>query len=662
MVLGLVTIAVLAGSFLQVNPPAPPAITQQPTRVEDKPSVDPPSEDTALSRAIAESIYRNLRHDVHYVGDAQCTECHEEICGTYHQHPMGRSAIVAGSDPLEQYGPDSKNPFRVGPYELTAVNSENGMMHRMSAVLADGSAMPPLEVPVQIAIGSGTRGRSYLTIDGEYVWQSPISWYSTNQRWDVSPGFDLGYATQRPIVSECLYCHVQQYDAIANTVNRYREPIHSMQLSIGCERCHGPGQLHVDERRSDASLNNTQHGDTQHGDAQHGDIDTSIVNPAHLSDSLQMSICAQCHLSGRERVVRRGRSENEFRPGLPFEQFATAFLAHPDAPFRNKAVSHFDQSVLAKCRTAAGSQLLCTSCHDPHRSPEPELAASFYNQQCIDCHVDRGCSAPVETRQAKGDSCIDCHMPKSSSSNIPHTSLTDHRIRRDPNAPDAKGSFDVSDIPLILYAREGLADPEIDRDLGIALSRFAAKQSVNSAFRKEALEKARVKLTDALRRWPDDVDAWLALSETEKWSGNMPAALTAAQNGLQQVPDNEDLLSQVANLADAANQPELAWNMLNRLLVMVPSSHDYLAKRMLTGVTLGNWEQAEKDCRELLRLNPLFPSARLVRAMTLFGDGQKAEARREIDAALALATTPAQKGTIQSWFDRFVAWRSKFDE
>jgi Flp pilus assembly protein TadD len=83
---------------------------------------------------------------------------------------------------------------------------------------------------------------------------------------------------------------------------------------------------------------------------------------------------------------------------------------------------------------------------------------------------------------------------------------------------------------------------------------------------------------------------------------------------------------------------------------------------MFTAVTLGRWDQAEEDCRELLSINPLFPTAHLVQAMRLHGDGQRAEAKREVNTALELATTPAQRATIQSWFDRFVAWRAKLDE
>ena len=48
----------------------------------------------------------------------------------------------------------------------------------------------------------------------------------------------------RPIEPDCLYCHANRFEAVAGTINGYRRPIFH-GLSIGCERCHGPGGLHV---------------------------------------------------------------------------------------------------------------------------------------------------------------------------------------------------------------------------------------------------------------------------------------------------------------------------------------------------------------------------------------------------------------------------------
>ena len=100
-------------------------------------------------------------------------------------------------------------------------------------------------------------------------------------------------------------------EAVRGTVNVYKEPLIASQTSIGCERCHGPGDLHVSERLV-AKPKET--------------IDTSIVNPRHLAPDLQESICQQCHLQGQERVRRRGRDESEYRPGLPFASFVTTFV------------------------------------------------------------------------------------------------------------------------------------------------------------------------------------------------------------------------------------------------------------------------------------------------------------------------------------------------
>jgi tetratricopeptide (TPR) repeat protein len=239
--------------------------------------------------------------------------------------------------------------------------------------------------------------------------------------------------------------------------------------------------------------------------------------------------------------------------------------------------------------------------------------------------------------------------------------LTDHRIKRDASQQENPTAFSVSDIPLIVYSSDGLAPDEVDRDLGIALSRFAARQAPASPFRKEALGNSKTKLTESLKRWPDDSDAWLAMSEVEKMNGNMQQALNAAEKGLLTSPNNESLLAQIATVSDATGKPERALLALNALVALVPTSHDYRTKRMLTSVSMGDWDQAEQDCNELLRINPTNPTAHLVLGMSLYGNGKQSEGREELANALILASTPQQRASIQSWFDRFVAWRSQFE-
>ena len=664
--------------MLRVVPPA-----DEPTSTPTLTSDDPPKAQSAPEQPVItqsslnfedpriafDSPFRNIRPDVKYLGDASCLDCHQALCTTFHQHPMGRSAILAGTDNLENLTPEAMNPCQVGPYELS-VRIENGqMIHSLSAQTSDGERLPKTDLPVTVAIGSGTRGRSYLTYDGDAVWQSPVSWFSTNGRWDVSPGFDLGGATQRPTVSNCLFCHVQEHKAIKNAINRYELPLSPTQLSIGCERCHGPGELHVRERTEGLAktvantLAETQPKEvTQSPEETQSQetIDTSIVNPKHLSTDLQLSICAQCHLAGKARVVRQNREESEFRPGMPLELFLNAYVAHPDAKFKNKAVGHFDQMLQAKCRLPDGKKLLCTTCHDPHEKFAPEEAQRKYLQDCKSCHEDRQCSAPIELRDKQQDNCISCHMPTNSNTNIAHTSLTDHRILRDPTVSIAV-SNDLADVPVLVpyFQSELLSSEERGRNLAIALSKFAEKMPANLPIKQRSVATSKELLSKSLELWKNDTDGWLALSSLEMGAGNPQGAIQALQSAMRANPKDENVLSLLAFMAESTGRLELALGALNDLISVNPSSQDYRLKRMVMYVSGGDFFQAEAECRELLRINPLQPTARLVLGMCLYGAGEKKAGRKEIDIALNLATSPQQRDAIQGWFDRFVAWQAK---
>lgn len=94
---------------------------------------------------------------------------------------------------------------------------------------------------------------------------------------------------------------------MAGTENRYRQPIFQGH-AIGCERCHGPGELHV--RKPEPV----------------GDELPNIVNPAKLQPMLREAVCQQCHLQGDIRVVRAGRSLTDYRPGLPLPSIESVFV------------------------------------------------------------------------------------------------------------------------------------------------------------------------------------------------------------------------------------------------------------------------------------------------------------------------------------------------
>ena len=369
-----------------------------------------------LRDVYANSPYQNARPGVAYVGDAACVQCHREISEAYRSHPMGRSLKpVTGT----RNGPPASAaglPIEAKSVRYTIGDRDGRVFHQATRRDGAGASLAEIEGEVRFALGSGSRGIAYLIERDGYLFQSPISWYAQEQHWGISPGY-AEFTTQpnfeRPIQPDCLYCHTNQFHPVAGTLNRYETPIFQ-GYSIGCERCHGPGELHVK------------------GAMQSGEPDLTIVNPARLAPALRDSVCEQCHLQGSVRLARAGRELLDYRPGLPIHRFLAVFLMKKGERGRFEAVGHVEQMAASRCFTASKGRLGCISCHDPHRLPDPSTKVAYYRQRCLECHADKGCSLPLSERLSRKqqDDCIACHMPRPAVTNVPHTAATDHRILR----------------------------------------------------------------------------------------------------------------------------------------------------------------------------------------------------------------------------------------
>lgn len=585
--------------------------------------------------------FRNVKPGVKYVGDAACQACHADVCDKYHAHPMGRSAaLTARAEPIERFDAAANNPFRSGPYTLRAEKTPSGIVHRVAANDASGQPLPEYVTPAHVAIGSGTRGRSYLSVEGGAAWQTPVSWFGPEAKWDLSPGFDLGNGGRRAISAECLFCHVDRVERVPGSVNRFREALLVTQAAVGCERCHGPGESHVAERTASPAVDLP---------------DTTVVNPRHLAPELKAAVCEQCHLQGQDRVVRRGRDVFEFRPGLPFEQFVTVFTRHPDLWEPHKSVGQFEQIELSRCFAASGGRMVCTSCHDPHEKPAPAARDAFYRKRCLTCHESKGCSLPADERKAKDDSCVACHMTRAGSTNIPHTSVTDHRILRRPVAPTPPRGLTPGEPPLVVY-RVGPHAPsaaERDRARGIALAQLADRlPPAAGASRQSVGTLARDRLNSSLELVRGDPAAWLALAAAEGARGDPAGWLEAAENAARLAPESEAALAALAKSAVAQGKLDRAAEAADRLVAMCPTAVDPLVARAVVRIEKGELEKAEADIRAALRLHPLHPEARLYLAHCLYRRGDPAAGGRAAEDAAALATSPQQRAAVLDWYRR----------
>jgi Flp pilus assembly protein TadD len=592
----------------------------------------------------ADSPYKNARPGVAYVGDEACARCHQEIARAYRSHPMGRSLTpLEGDAQRPPIGAPAGLPFEAKGVQYFVEQRDGRVFHKMTRRDAEGKVLAEIEGEVRYALGSGTRGIAFLIERDGFLFQSPVAWFGQQRRWDISPGygeFDTQSSFERPIQPECLSCHANQFHPVAGSLNRYEAPIFQGH-AIGCERCHGPGALHVNSAESSV------------------EPDLTIVNPAKLAPALRESVCQQCHLQGSFRFTRAGREPLDFRPSLPIHRFWAFYLMKAGSRDKFEAVGHVEQMESSRCFRASSGQLGCISCHDPHRLPPPSTKAAYYRERCLTCHEQRGCALPSAEQQARGrgGDCVACHMPRPAISNIPHTAATDHRILRGvpgsiPEGPRfAPGQ--PAETPLLDYHWGLMTEEErrdSARDLGVALRLGARLMSASPPLARIAATQAVPLLEAAVRDRPDDLLARESLGQALGILGRGDEALRVFEELLRIEPGREVALRSSGRVLVRLKRPDLAQTALQRTIAVNPWRSDYHLALAQACAQAGDWPDGITACQEAIRLNPELIEARslLVQCHLHSHEPEKAEAQFRT----LIQFHPASREIWQQWYER----------
>lgn len=379
--------------------------------------------------------FRNALPGVAYVGSKTCAECHPDIYDSFIKTDMGHSMSLPGE--WANFG-ELQAPVRIKHpkanryYEVYRRGSE--LYQSEYELDAEGGEIFRDEHKIDYVVGAGANGLTFIVRRGDFLFEAPLSYYSRAKAWDLSPGYKQGdYGFNRPIPADCIQCHSGRPQPVENTDGRFKNPLF-LELPIGCENCHGPGALHVEERRKAAPLA--------------GNLDRSIVNPAKLPGWLADNICMYCHQGADARPLMPGKSYGDFRPGAPLTDtlaiFAVPFDRH--SPPQEPLLQHFALMSLSQCYLKSGGKMSCITCHDPHHQPVANEAPAYFRSKCLTCHNDKSCMVPLKVRLSNTppDNCVGCHMPKQSLREISHSSLTDHRIPARPGEPLPEIAFHLT--------------------------------------------------------------------------------------------------------------------------------------------------------------------------------------------------------------------------
>ena len=383
------------------------------------------------------SPYLNHSDSARYVGMSQCRLCHQSIYNTFIETGMGKSFDRATKLKSSAEFQKASIYDKIADLHYRAYWDHDSLFIKEFRLDKKDTVHSRTE-QVNYIIGSGQHTNSHLQTVNGYINQMPMTYYTQKEHWDLPPGFENGLNTRfsRKIGLECMSCHNAYPEFVQGSENKFK----SLPGGIDCERCHGPGSIHVAERSTGTKIDTSKY------------IDYSIVNPAKLPIDAQFDICQRCHLQGNA-VLKEGSSFYDFKPGQKLSDFISVFLPkYKNADEEFIMASHADRLKQSPCfiksYERAGKQnslkpyqgaMTCITCHDPHVSVR-QTNKNVFNEACMKCHDQRadagsqpGVREALRTahRQLKDwSNCVSCHMPATGSTDIPHVSVHDHYIRK----------------------------------------------------------------------------------------------------------------------------------------------------------------------------------------------------------------------------------------
>lgn len=572
------------GTFLALSLAAQRTAQPPTARAEKNPA-------TASSRKIDDKVANS------YVDPAWCAQCHAEIAKTYALTGMGRSFSKVASQIAERA---PQQPYFHGPSQsyFSIIERDGSAFERRWQIGFDGKETNVEEKQIDYVLGSGNHARTYLHLTARNTLeQLPFGWYAENGgTWAMIPGFDRpDYpGSTRQVQYECMFCHNGYPRIPAANTEEGAEAVYQQPLPVGidCQRCHGPGQRHLD------TVSKTN--------ATPEEIRASIVNPARLGPVREMEVCMQCHLETSSLLLphsiqRVGRGPFSYIPGQPLADFRLSFDRAPGKNTRFEVASaayrlRESQCFLQTQKRDPSHQLTCTTCHDPHDIPRGEQASEHYNAVCGSCHTTELVQVAVKAgSHPSGTDCVSCHMPKRRTDDAIHIVMTDHLIQKRPPSELLTAKTEYYESPATSY--KGIvalyyppAVPETaENQLDIAAAQVkdvsnlrAGISQLNSLLRKYRPSSAAyyVDFADALHAAGASTQSSTMYEEALSHAPSSPTILLKigrAQLDWQQWPEAETTLRRATD--EAPNDP-LAWSTLGQALFQ--QGKDSEAKEALT--------------------------------------------------------------------------------
>ncbi len=241
---------------------------------------------------------------------------------------------------------------------------------------------------------------------------SPENWFSGDGTPDGLPRKPEQLSPNRSAEAKCSGCHMTGYtpeyykDAKRWKGTDVTSP--KPELGITCEKCHGPGSLHI---ASPIGGKN-------------------IIHPLKdLNRLQQMQLCGQCHGRNTNKKEKELAFPVGFLPGDTNLQDIIYFWSYSGTPDEDKT-GYFWRNDWAKRNRQqwqdftksthfTKTNVTCITCHNPHKASYDNQLRFARDKLCIECHTEQGIAKSPDKEMFEGSpmskagvTCVDCHMPK----------------------------------------------------------------------------------------------------------------------------------------------------------------------------------------------------------------------------------------------------------
>lgn len=332
--------------------------------------------------------YRGNTTDSLYAGANACSTCHKAIYDSfintahYLTSRPGSARFIKGSFD-SGFNHFSYNKFM----DVVMEKTDNDFFQ---TVYINGE--PTRTESMDIVVGSGNKGQTYLYWNDNLLYQLPVSYYSITHSWCNSPGYPAGMPKfTRLIPGRCLECHGSNasVEDAGNNINYIDKK--SIIYGIDCERCHGPAADHV----------------AFHNDHPEEKSAKYILKQLTMSRQQSLDVCGLCH-SGIRKATKPVFS---FKAGDRLEDFSKPNYNIDSAAALDVHGNQYGLLTSSKCFIKS-SQMTCSSCHNVHQTEVNQPA--MFSQRCISCHNTNSnvtCTVKPAAGMVLSQNCIDCHMP-----------------------------------------------------------------------------------------------------------------------------------------------------------------------------------------------------------------------------------------------------------